>query len=167
MARLIEAGIETAEKNGREYICLLPGEESLYGYYEKFGFRPCCRADIANLSAGEKLSFDFAKTPRFESAACAELAYELKDVYGYTASKTQGYGIALYEADGEMLNISDIEINSRTAEHIELLMKNTGCVKAKVLLPVQDENSGFLHGMALSVRGKEPGENIFLNFTLD
>lgn len=44
MGRLIEYAMSDSHKNGDAYSLLFPANERLYGYYERFGYKPLCTA---------------------------------------------------------------------------------------------------------------------------
>ncbi len=53
MSLLLEFAKETAIMRGFDYICLLPAEKSLYGYYEKFGYKTIFKNKIIYLNRDE------------------------------------------------------------------------------------------------------------------
>ena len=53
---LIRAAVETLQGEGYERILLVPAEESLFGYYERFGFRAVSTIREMEIGAGEVLS---------------------------------------------------------------------------------------------------------------
>ena len=53
---LIRAAVETLQGEGYERILLVPAEESLFGYYERFGFRAVSTIREMEIGAGEALS---------------------------------------------------------------------------------------------------------------
>ena len=52
---LIRAAVETLQREGYETILLVPAEESLFGYYERFGFRAASTIREMHVAAGEAL----------------------------------------------------------------------------------------------------------------
>ena len=52
---LIRAAVETLQREGYETILLVPAEESLFGYYERFGFRAVSTIREIQVAAGEAL----------------------------------------------------------------------------------------------------------------
>lgn len=50
MGALIEYALDDARKNGDVYSLLFPAGESLYGYYERFGYNPLCTAEKTEFS---------------------------------------------------------------------------------------------------------------------
>lgn len=53
MSYLLDFAKETAKTRGYHFICLLPGEKSLYDYYEKFGYKPVFRKKILKIRPKE------------------------------------------------------------------------------------------------------------------
>ena len=52
---LIRAAVETLQREGYERILLVPAEVSLFGYYERFGFRTASTIREMQVTAGEAL----------------------------------------------------------------------------------------------------------------
>ena len=52
---LIRAAVETLQREGYERILLVPAEEGLFGYYERFGFRAVSTIREMEIVAGEAL----------------------------------------------------------------------------------------------------------------
>lgn len=50
MGKLIEYALEDAKKNNEDYSLLFPANESLYGFYSRFGYKPLCNAGKAVFS---------------------------------------------------------------------------------------------------------------------
>lgn len=57
MGRLIEYAMSDSRKNGDVYSLLFPANEKLYGYYERFGYKPLCTARKAIFAREELLRF--------------------------------------------------------------------------------------------------------------
>ena len=57
MGRLIEYALKDSSKNGDVYSLLLPANEKLYGYYERFGYKPLCTARKAVFTREELIRF--------------------------------------------------------------------------------------------------------------
>lgn len=51
MSLLLDFAKKTASDRGYYYICLLPASESLYGYYEKYGYKPVFKKKIFTVSS--------------------------------------------------------------------------------------------------------------------
>ncbi|MGN1195756.1 MAG: GNAT family N-acetyltransferase, partial [Acutalibacteraceae bacterium] len=58
MSALIKEAEDFAKKEGKAFIALVPGEESLYGYYKRFGF--------------DKTMYKFKTKACFDGVCCAE-----------------------------------------------------------------------------------------------
>ena len=52
---LIRAAVENLQREGYERILLVPAEESLFGYYERFGFRAVSTIREMQVTAGKAL----------------------------------------------------------------------------------------------------------------
>lgn len=57
MGRLIEYAMSDSRKNGDVYSLLFPANEKLYGYYERFGYKPLCTARKAVFTREELIRF--------------------------------------------------------------------------------------------------------------
>ena len=57
MSRLIEYALEDARKNGEAYSLLFPASERLYGYYERFGYKPLSATRSKAFSREELMQF--------------------------------------------------------------------------------------------------------------
>ncbi|HCI60746.1 MAG TPA: hypothetical protein DE313_08055 [Ruminococcus sp.] len=57
MGRLIEYAMSDSRKNGDVYSLLFPANERLYGYYERFGYKPLCTARKAVFTREELIRF--------------------------------------------------------------------------------------------------------------
>lgn len=57
MGRLIEYAMSDSRKNGDAYSLLFPANEKLYGYYERFGYKPLCTARKAVFTREELIEF--------------------------------------------------------------------------------------------------------------
>ncbi|WP_294909232.1 GNAT family N-acetyltransferase [uncultured Ruminococcus sp.] len=57
MGRLIEYAMSDSSKNGDVYSLLFPANERLYGYYERFGYKPLCTARKAVFTREELIRF--------------------------------------------------------------------------------------------------------------
>ena len=57
MGRLIEYALKDSSKNGDVYSLLLPANEKLYGYYERFGYKPLCTARKAVFTREDLIRF--------------------------------------------------------------------------------------------------------------
>lgn len=121
MSALIAEAKQLAEKEGKAFIALVPGEEPLYAYYRKFGFRKemyryrtenevCVSADREEADREEYLSFRL-------SSLCAALQFQgnefsyLADCYGFSGAVFQKKDGCFMITDGttvfELLGSSD------------------------------------------------------------
>ncbi len=169
MGALIEAAAETARANEKDFIFLKPGSPELYGFYSKHGFVKTRGFEVRTFTAGERNAPVASDVPVFYSHACRVLSSCFADLCeGETRCLySSKYGYAQYEASGDALNISDIDIGPDTAGFIEYLLETHNSRFASVSLPCRSGGRGEPHGMALSCSGRAIPEGVFLNFTLD
>lgn len=64
MAALLKCAAYVGEKRGDRYSVLLPASDSLYGYYGRFGYAPCCKARFLTLSAEQLHLLAGSGTPK-------------------------------------------------------------------------------------------------------
>lgn len=57
MGKLIEFALEDSRKNGDVYSLLFPANDTLYSYYERFGYKPLCTVKNAVFSREELRQF--------------------------------------------------------------------------------------------------------------
>lgn len=57
MGKLIEFALEDSRKNGDVYSLLFPANDTLYSYYERFGYKPLCTVKKAVFSREELRRF--------------------------------------------------------------------------------------------------------------
>lgn len=57
MGKLIEFALEDSRKNGDVYSLLFPANDTLYSYYERFGYKPLCTVKKAVFSREELRQF--------------------------------------------------------------------------------------------------------------
>lgn len=58
MGRLINFALEKSAENGYKYSLLFPANDSLYDYYQKFGYKENCSAYISEFSRNDLISFE-------------------------------------------------------------------------------------------------------------
>lgn len=54
MGRMLGFAEEKAKKSGKDFICLLPAEDSLYGFYSKYGYKSVFKKKTVNIKNGTK-----------------------------------------------------------------------------------------------------------------
>lgn len=94
MSALIRQAQDFAEKEGKAFIALVPGEESLYGYYRRFGFdktmvKVKTEADFGNVCRTEKCERDEYLSARLsELESCIQFEEKefdyIADCYEYS-----------------------------------------------------------------------------------
>ncbi len=187
MADMIDFARKASAESGYDFICLLPAEESLYGYYERFGFKALYGvrrfnyvADDSSIISQDNQSVDLhemrenslSNINRFAwSKKSVEFAEYFNKYYGGNCLKTcKGY--ALYNKNEDSLTVKEIACRS---EDEEILLNSLagiyGKKEMKVIFPCNDE-SAEKHGMILPLN--EAAKSVFtqdmkfyLGLTLD
>ncbi len=182
MASMLELAKDTAKSRGVDFICLLPAEKSLYGYYAKHGYKPVFKkktveilpknsasaiSDNSDLSAIRKSVY--ADYDRFEwNSKAIEYAVKQNEYYGG--------GFALNESGYYLYSSADGIITVREAALTDLDTMN---YKEKVVVnlpvgyPTDSDNFEITdNGMALAVSEKAQSvldgiDNLYLGLTLD
>lgn len=74
MGRLIEYALKDSRKNGDAYSLLFPANEKLYGYYERFGYKPLCT--VRKLVFTREELIEFAENNQSNPASVNSYNYE-------------------------------------------------------------------------------------------
>lgn len=187
MSDMIDFARNASAESGYDYICLLPAEESLYGYYERFGFKALYGVrrtnyfpDVNNVISQYNSSADLYALRENNLKNINRFAWCKKSVdfaeyfnkyYGGDCFKTcKGY--ALYGKNDEILAVKEIACQNKDEE---ILLNSLAEINDKkemqVLLPCNDE-AAEKHGMILPLN--EVAESVFtqdmkfyLGLTLD
>lgn len=166
MGELISEAVEKAKREGKGYILLLPGEEWLYSYYERFGFRPLCKSLLCE-SHGENITVP--KESDYSHFVHGENVYSyVKKLYSepdYEIMKTEN-GSAIYSVKDGAVTVKEWKISPLVSE----IKKKTECGKIYARLPLNTDAKGKCtvvnHGVILPLRDELP-ENVYLDYTLD
>ena len=111
MAALIREAQRFAEKEGKSFIALVPGEEWLYAYYRKFGFEKEMykyRTETKNgstvsrkpVGSEDYLAFRLSSLPNALQFETTEFSY-VSDCYGYINAAFYDSGDSLLISDGK------------------------------------------------------------------
>lgn len=170
MSALIKEAEDFAEHEGRAFIALVPGEESLYGYYERFGFDKLMykyrtKADFGTPCRTEKCERDDYLSFRLSGLAnCVQFE---KSEFSYVADCYEYSDISIFKGDGFRL-ICDGETV------YELLGENTGAAGGKTVfsqypLSVSSEKITFgqLYFTSEETAEKFSNADIYMNHALD
>lgn len=185
MAEMLGFAKQTATDRGIDFICLLPAEKSLYGFYEKFGYKTVFKKKISEIKINEitqiktseyniidyemhRKSF-FDGYDRFEwNGKDIEYAIRQHEFYGGKAVLNRK-GYCLYSADEEKIYVKESTLQPYG------LFENGKDVF--ISLPVgyqSDDSDGEIidSGMALPLNEKaasalEKSSNAYLGLTLD
>lgn len=196
MAMLLEKAKEITAERNKFFICLMPAEESLFGFYERFGYKSIFSRKILNVSSHDfKNIADEAKD--FKNIDYADLrknAFKNYDRFDwgndsilFACKHHQHYGgkcfstckgYALYTADNKYIRVKEFafpssELNRTTS----FLMSDTGLSECTVSLPAAyptdiGKYTTVKSAMALPVKQEYEKlikgiENAYLGLTLD
>ncbi len=191
MAELLGYAQNLAESRKIDFICLKPAEESLYGFYEKFGYKSVFAAKRVSLKCGndskiysdsdidwEKVRNEFLiGTDAFIwDNQAIEFAVNQHIFYGGNVLKScKGY--CLYTYEDSKCYVKELCFTHNTPEGFFLVLKSKFDFEEIIIeLPVgyADDSDGELinNGMALAVSSSAQNfinniKNAYLNLTLD
>ncbi len=166
MTQLIAEAAEKAKREGKGYILLLPGEEKLYGFYEKSGFRPLCKCLLCEYNGGNIILPDESEYSHFVHS---ENVYSYAEkLYSYPDYETiiNPSGSVIYSVKDGTVTVKEWKKSPLVSE----VKEKTGCDKIYVRLPLETDVNGkcteINHGMILPL-GDELPRNVYLDYTLD
>lgn len=183
MGKLLDFAKETAASRGKDYICLLPAEESLYGYYYKHGYKSVFKKKIVKIKC-------INKEHEIRSACLnlKEFRNKFFDTYDYFewdenaieyAIKQNEYygGGFVFECNGYCLyaqskGIVTVKETTLLPENLSLLDTNI-VVNLPADYPLNGENCEIIeNGMALPLNLRanlclNNVKNAYLGLTLD
>lgn len=186
MGEMLRFARETAANRGKDYICLLPAEKSLYDYYCKHGYKTVFRKktvriknelknkiysesnNIINLEKSRKDFFSFCDRFEWDNNAI-EYAVKQNDFYGGECFVNCN-GYCLYNANGNktvvkestLQNISSVCFDTEITELVVPVDYSVECFESEI-----SDN-----GMALPLNKNaavkiENLNNAYLGLTLD
>lgn len=197
MSELLAFAKQTAFDRGVDFICLKPAEESLYGYYSRFGYKAVFAtktvrikcSDIRNSDTDISLAqsqidlekvrnFSFSETDAFLwDNSAIDYAIKQHQYYGGKVLEACN-GFCLYSADGAKCHVNEFSFTSDFLnEIVSFLRLDNYFSEITVDLPIDYDCSGYDetvrdNGMALAVTESAESvidnlKNAYLNLTLD
>lgn len=190
MAGLINAAYNLCAQKSIDYICLLPAEESLYGYYEKFGYkalygvRKLSEKDFQSSLTDSGFAFTenldlstvrdraFAKINYFKwNKEAVDFAFDFNEYYGGKSIRNRK-GYILYNASEDLITVKEIACHGDEQNFLSASLPDiyNGCF-LNALVPCGDLQ-GEKHGMIVPLNEKAEGilpekMNVYLGLTLD
>lgn len=196
MAQLLEKARITAKDRQKYFICLMPGEESLFDFYKRFGYKTIFSRKILNIEVSDtditsnepdsedtytleqKRKNAFSNYDRFEwDAKSIDFACKSNLLYGGSLLNSRK-GYALYAVNSfktvvKEFAFSSDDFNSATSK----IISKTNCMHLTFFLPADyptDIGSFEIKKSAMALAVKEEYENIisgienaYLGLTLD
>ena len=145
MAMLLEKAKEITAERNRYFICLMPGEKSLFSFYERFGYKSIFSRKILNISgcdiksdaaeaeASEQTDYAALRNNAFKDSDrfdwdnnSIEFACKHHELYGGKRLETcKGY--VLYSVDNEIVYVKELAFPpSGLKKTISFLMSEEG-----------------------------------------
>ncbi len=195
MAKLLEKAKKLTAERNKYFICLMPAEKSLFGFYERFGYKSIFSRKILNINSSEVENtvsennridqIDYAclrnsafkEFNRFEwDHNAIEFAFKHHDLYGGdSVFSCKGY--ALYNTN-ESTNVKELAFHpSDFKAAIKMILSESGTQECSVTLPADypadiGKAEIIKSAMALPVKKEyeiiiDGIENAYLGLTLD
>lgn len=196
MGKLLVFAERTAYERNYDFICLMPGEKSLFDFYSRFGYIPAFKTNYISFSAQE-YSFDgdaeidnsavdlsemrnsfLSGNPYFKwSGKAIDFAFAQNRLYGGSSVSTSK-GYSLYFSEDSKTVVKEIAFTGKSMSSvIALLIKNSSSDKFFLRLPAwinPDFGKSVVRESAMLLpvteRAKEIAPNInnaYLGLTLD
>lgn len=197
MSELLAFAKQTAFDRGVDFICLKPAEESLYGYYSRFGYKAVFATKTVTIKCSDNRDSDthisltesqidlekarnssFSETDAFLwDNSAIDYAIKQHQYYGGELLKScKGY--CLYSADDAKCSVNEFSFTSDCMNRIvSFLSFNNTFSEITVDLPIDYDCLGYDetvrdNGMALAVTESAESvidnlKNAYLNLTLD
>ena len=162
MGELIEA-----VKGYYNNLALRPAQESLYGYYEKFGFKTAFynqkinKINIAKPIEIKKVTDinEFIETrnsllpTNSLNLSFEALEFVLEQYEVFTDLSETKQNLAIFYVDNDVANIRELLSNKDTDGFIAAILKETNCNKFTALMPsvYEQEKSGMIYPPNLEV----------------
>lgn len=151
MGDMIEFSKAYGRENGKAFIILAPAEESLYGYYERFGFISCFKSDklILDISREESDKLfpgDISEAHKIRNAVLTDGILWDKKAFNYAVKENEFCGgksfflkdaFAVYYKSGDTLIFKEAlaEGEEKLFSLLGDISKKEKCEKALVFLP--------------------------------
>lgn len=195
MAMLLEEAKKVADSRGYDYICLMPGEKSLFDFYKKHGYKTVFSKKVLTLEIKEDIiditdtfsecidfenirnkafaNFDYFK---WDGASVKFASDHNKFFSGNEFSDREGY--CLYSATGDVMHVKEFAFtDDKLADVINKIAGFNNYKKAIVNLPVDyktDCGEYFIQPSAMMLAVNEKSSeisknlsNAYLGLTLD
>lgn len=180
MSALIRYALDDAKRRGDRYSLLFPASDSLYGFYEKFGYQPArmVKSMVFDVAADRKTRSEspdlHALQARCPDGNCLiwEDAYIrfAAEYYGCYGAKTaqSADAFAIYQPEGDIAEVY-YAIYSDT-EALKALLSAAGIRRFRMTIAANDPASGGErirpYGMILSLRGEKAPADVNIGITL-
>lgn len=184
MAELIKETIDYAQNENLDFICLLPANEELYGYYAKFGFKDLMYKFKTTLNKAEKqnaVPFKREKSLHKARKLIGENMFVFSEGGNNYALKCFNYaGYDLYNLSAEFGFDCLIIADSKFKEIVEVICKKENYKKTEeyfekyfspdteISSPYEGEKGEKIKfGMIYPINKKLSGAEIYMNIALD
>ncbi len=196
MGKMLEFSRNLAYNRGKFFICLMPAEESLFGYYSKFGYKSLFERKIIRTNIDELNKIDFSyinysdfgiKSPVKSRDTMLEnqnyfkwdkhsidFAFRFIERYdGCALEDCKGY--MLYDANNGYLSVKENTFTQgKLAEKVKMLCDKNQIKEFEIILPVNYDFFGITgdvvhNGMILDVKDMFgfTDKTAYLGLTLD
>lgn len=182
MSCLIKEAQDYCRKNEVDFIALLPAEDSLYGYYERFGFKEAMyryeamiKADDMNTAPAEEIT-DADELKNCRNAYDANRLVFDKHELGYIIESMKNFGARFLKCENcyAVINKQDNEIYEFIGEDIAKIKNFTCLMKGEVKacspydLSVFGKSEKKKFGMVYPInKALNNSSDIYMNLGLD
>lgn len=155
MAYLLKKANETANSRNKDFICLMPGEKSLFDFYEKHGYKTVFNKKVltiirknCNINSlsdnSDNICFEelrnnaFSRFDYFEwDNSSIEFASAHNKMYhGATLSMCNGY--VLYSVNNDVCTVKEFAFTEEDFDYgLQILLNSVNCEIIKINLPSQ------------------------------
>lgn len=155
MAHLLGKANETAISRNKDFICLMPGEKSLFDFYEKHGYKTVFNKKVLTVNRkdcninplsdnSDKICFEelrnnaFSRFDYFEwnNSSIEFASAHNKMYYGDTLQSCKGY--ALYSVNGDVCTVKEFTFAEGSFDYgLQILLNSVNCEIIKINLPSQ------------------------------
>lgn len=153
MASLLEEAKNIAFSRKTDFICLMPGEKSLFDFYERFGYNTAFSKKILTINTDEYSEcFDITQSDVIDIELIRNNAYKNIDFFKWDSksiefafSHNKMYsgkefhncnGYCLYSINGSVMSVKEFAFAEKDALHFALnIAKSNNCDKIILNLP--------------------------------
>lgn len=176
MAKLIKEALAFAAENNLDFIALVPANNGLYGYYERFGFREAMykyrlkiESETATLRAFREID-DWKEFYDIRSSAKCDMLIHDKvgtkyafDCMKYAHSRVFAVSDKAYYVEGEELFFSD----DGSVSQSEMLMRNL-CGEPEIFSNINfGDAEKIRNGMVYCINDELKNKEFYMNIALD